>query len=419
MITYPDWFRVEKETYKIISRLSSINELSFYLHSPEQFIRRLAILRVGELKLSEGMGPLAEIIENLDEDSSNRSLAAWALKSISVYGQDEILVKDRLLTRFTGQETLKDVMGHISINDPFILPDSDFNLPESSFSRMVQVSSVDTNSNFVIENPFSWRGWIISFSHAASQKVLTALKSVWSVPGKMLKQLVQLIVSTVQHAAAGLSEIQHALHKIHSRLRAKKVRYNSVPSLENKKSALHSTTDRFTTLGERLVPAAAALIRTAKNHFAIITLSAAALFMLSLNISPVNRTVEKYSGINASQVNYFLYSLSGQFLTMVSEGASDLLYGEQTNMESNTTAKPIEPGQENSKSYTVTAKNGLTLRASPSSKSPPVGSLLAYQSQVTHLDISDPNSKKGNWYKVRTPDGRAGWVYSKWLKERR
>ncbi len=419
MITYPDWFRVEKETHKIISRLSSINELSFYLRSPEQFIRRLAILRVGELKLSDGIGYLSEIIENLDEDPSNRNLAAWALKSISSHGQEEILVKDRLLTRFSGQESLKDVMGSISIKDPFRLPDTDFVLPENSFSRAVQLSAVDTNTNFVIENSFSLKDWIFSLGSRAGQSITKALKSICAVPGKLLKQLAHLFVCTAQSAAAAISKIRYFLRKRSSGYWSRKPKRRPASSLQIKKGSLLPPSEKFAVLSERFVSTAAFLLRTVYHHLVIISLSTAALFILFINISPVNTTIEKYSGINASQVNYFLYSLSNQFITMVSEGASDLLYGEQSNTVPNTASKPMEHEQGKSQVYAITAKNGLTLRTSPTSKSPPIGSPLPFQSTVTYLDAGGPSSKDEGWYRVKISDGRIGWVYSKWLKERR
>lgn len=57
---------------------------------------------------------------------------------------------------------------------------------------------------------------------------------------------------------------------------------------------------------------------------------------------------------------------------------------------------------------TVTAPDGLRLRASNSTTS----AILGAYGRGTNVSISD---KKGDWYKVTTPDGKTGWMSGDWL----
>lgn len=57
---------------------------------------------------------------------------------------------------------------------------------------------------------------------------------------------------------------------------------------------------------------------------------------------------------------------------------------------------------------TVTAPDGLRLRASNSTTS----AILGAYGRGTKVSISD---KKGDWYKVTTPDGKTGWMSGDWL----
>lgn len=58
---------------------------------------------------------------------------------------------------------------------------------------------------------------------------------------------------------------------------------------------------------------------------------------------------------------------------------------------------------------TVTAPDGLNLRASNSTSS----KVLAAYGYGTKVSVTE---QKGDWYKVKAPDGKEGWMYGDWLK---
>lgn len=58
---------------------------------------------------------------------------------------------------------------------------------------------------------------------------------------------------------------------------------------------------------------------------------------------------------------------------------------------------------------TVTAPDGLNLRASNSTNS----KVLAAYGYGTKVSVTE---QKGDWYKVKAPDGKEGWMYGDWLK---
>jgi hypothetical protein len=70
--------------------------------------------------------------------------------------------------------------------------------------------------------------------------------------------------------------------------------------------------------------------------------------------------------------------------------------------------------------YQVTAVNGLNIRKLPDVDSEKItGNSLAFGSVVTYLSKSKSDSSGRLWYYILSPDGRAGWVSAKFLKEKK
>jgi len=73
----PEWYRTEKDTAKIIEKLGSVKELDFYLRNPDEYIRRLAILRLYRISDKESIFVLKELLDDPVESDDNKYLAAW------------------------------------------------------------------------------------------------------------------------------------------------------------------------------------------------------------------------------------------------------------------------------------------------------------------------------------------------------
>ena len=368
IINYPDWFRVEKDSAKIILQLSSIRDLAYYLRSPEQFIRQLALLRVGQLKLKEGISYLSEIIENHDESPENRELAAWSIKAISVRWGENFYINNRLLTHFTGEETLEDILGHIEIKDAEFPLNISFDFPQNNSPDILK-SCIDFSSDFIIDEPFPWKRWLISLFTAAIAGSFDIYKLVKTSPEKIFSNLNKLFISKCK-----------ALKKL------------------------------------RLLPAFFSLpLMAAKYYKFLIFLLAAALIILVLNVPSLREPIQKNTSIKVAWVTQLIRSLSSEFLAMVSEGASDLLntQGQSPNVPKTDVLLPKLP----SSFFIVTAKNGLSLRLKPKDSSPRISALMKYQTKVTYHGTEATDSNGIKWYKIETQDGKSGWANSKWLKE--
>lgn len=115
---YPEWYVLERDTEKTINKLSRIEELKFYLRSPDQYFRRLAILRINQLKLKDSISYLEEILDNTSENQINKELAAWSIKSICLKWNIELFVSNRLIYQFSGKEKYHEIY-KINIKDSF------------------------------------------------------------------------------------------------------------------------------------------------------------------------------------------------------------------------------------------------------------------------------------------------------------
>lgn len=95
----PQWYKVERETEKIISKLSTIPEIAFYLKNPNEYIRRLAILRLSQLRLKDSINVLNEILEDPLENQNNKELSAWVIKLVSSKWNIDLLLNSKQINK--------------------------------------------------------------------------------------------------------------------------------------------------------------------------------------------------------------------------------------------------------------------------------------------------------------------------------
>ena len=133
-VKYPEWFKLERGTEKTVNRLSRIEELRFYLRSPDQYFRRLAILRINQLRLKDGISYLEEMLDNDLESELNKKLAAWTIKSICLKWNVDLFISNRLFYQFSGKEQY-DEMYSINIEDS--CPPLHLKIPSSPVSEKI------------------------------------------------------------------------------------------------------------------------------------------------------------------------------------------------------------------------------------------------------------------------------------------
>lgn len=415
-INYPNWYKVEKETFRIISRLTSVKELSFYLRSPELFIRRLAILRMGELQLKEGLVYLTDILENHSEDQTNRELAAWAIKVTSMKWNEDIYITNRLLTHFTGNETIEDLLGSSEVKTPSYAPELNFNVPPSNSMDIIK-NYVEFNNDFIIEDTFSGKEWFDACYKTSKERFYDSYKLVLSSPGKLFSDVYTFFASKVKTFGTNANKIGSKIKIQKTKPKAVKSKHQnpltSFPHIST--NFIHSLQPKLLQIGRNSLWVIGMPFRFARTHKILTSFSMLMLFMFAINIPWISKPLEQHTNIKPNEINQIIYGLGNQFLTMVSEGAADLLNsGKETQEVSKPQTK--SSSQANLKVYIVTSKSGLSLRAKPSATSARIGSLMDYQTKVIYMNQEQKDQNGSIWYMVKTPDGKVGWASSKWLK---
>ncbi|MBP7177225.1 MAG: hypothetical protein KBA53_13550, partial [Thermoclostridium sp.] len=177
-IILPEWFQVELQTQKTITRLSGVHELLFYLNNPDEYIRHQAVMRLGQLGGKEIITPLNKIIEDSLEITLNRELAAWILKSTGLIGNDDYFIGNNYLDRFTGNEKLKDFY-YPSFTEGSSAPEYHFAasgigalLLEETL--MIRAESQETN----VEIPFSFAQWLKVWSKTKRDNLRKGLEAM-------------------------------------------------------------------------------------------------------------------------------------------------------------------------------------------------------------------------------------------------
>lgn len=216
--SYPQWYRVEKETENIIKKLGSIKELGPYLKNPDENIRRLAILRINELRLKDSVISLKELLDDPLESNINRELAAWTIKVICLHWNNDLFVSNKYLDKYSGKEKYTDIV-KISIKDS--LPSLKFNFTTSLFNSelMMESNEIRSSREIDIDLPFSVREWFSQYSGDILNDLKSIARRLPILLFRSLKFFVLLIASIVIKTA---KKIFAFLSELRAKSRAKK-----------------------------------------------------------------------------------------------------------------------------------------------------------------------------------------------------
>jgi len=368
----PDWYRIEKETGRIIRKLTSVKELDYYLKNQDEYIRRLAILRLGELKLKDSITVLKEVMDDHLENPLNKDLAAWVIKSVSIKWNIELFLSGSHLSKFTGKERYTDIC-KVSFQDftpavkfefSSLLVDSELGLDSGNLRSSEDIS---------FDMDFSFAKWFREYN----KDILRGIRKLFIRVPVLLFHLFKIILAAI------LIKVPVFIFKALKKL--------------------------------LFFP-----LRLILRHRKLIFASVIILYCL-LAFTPQGRIAShRFLGVNLMQVQRRAFQSSREILSYAwSEFKSIAGIEEKGELKTVPEIEPVLNTEDNIKrKYIITAKNGLNLRKQPNASSERVlDKALESNIIVTYLDKSYTDKSGRLWYYVQAPDGSSGWVYSKWLKE--
>jgi hypothetical protein len=454
---YPDWYKVEKETEKTVKKLTNIKELVPYLGNSDEFIRRLAILRINELRLKDSIVPLKELLDDPLESTNNKELAAWTIRVISLHWNTDLFITNKYLNKYSGKERYSDVC-KVTIKDS--LPTLKFSFSSSLVNSELKLESNDIRSSRDMEFDlsFSIKEWFLQYSH----EILDDLK-------QLIIKLPFLLFFCLKRAAVFIFMLISGIAKFSVRLfsniaikRGKKLRDRQVENVKTeeqlpKTERIYDKVKNYNNSGKSGAneiqmlrnsynktpygdnpyiekPSITKQIRKTVFYFFYILFS-------PLRLARQNKKV--LAGIIIAVYCFFTFTTQGKII-MYKHTGLDLM--EEQIKAINTTqqilayawsevedfleiSKPVPTNKEavieNENStdkaqaellqYKVSTDKGLNLRQEPNTASAKVA-LLPYNSIVTYVGESK-DTPTGTWHKLVTAEGKTGWASSNFLVE--
>ncbi|HEY9060244.1 MAG TPA: SH3 domain-containing protein [Pseudobacteroides sp.] len=444
-VEYPQWYSIEKETGKTIDKLTNTKELAFYLKNSNEFIRRLAILRINHLKLKDSINVLMEVMDDLLESDINKELAAWTIKSIISKWGLELFINHRILNKYTGNEKTLGIMS-LKIEDKW--SDSlKFEFSETFLKDELEsdTENLRQNEDLQLEFNFSPKEWFLVLSEQIAKNIRDNWMRVPGIVVRLLRKLAALIIPIliILPVKAVFRGFNRLIQVIKNKSRSKNYTNHSKNKTDSDFSInlLDSTAARkpyrdirdqkagfmelmknaaFNVVYVILTPLRLVL-RYRKWELAVLVL----LYLFFTYTYPGRVFVHKYTGMDLQekQSQVLKYSKTAvNNMVFKAEGIFKSLYNsviiaspEPAQVIEKT---PVPHSQSKQLKFIVTAKKGLNLRQAPDSTSnkPAIG-LLKYNSTVVYLNKSQTDKNGVKWYLIKATNGKQGWASSKYLKE--
>lgn len=447
---YPEWYRIEKETEKTVKKLTTLKELSPYLINSDEFIRRLAILRINELRLKDAIISLKELLDDPLETTNNKELAAWTIKVISLHWNTDLFITNKYLNKYSGKERYTDVC-KVSIKDT--LPSLKFDFTSSMFNSELQLESNDIRSSKDIDFdlPFSVKEWFSQYS----QDILADLKVLMiKLPIILFRGLKTAVVLTFAGIFTGFKCVIIIASKIRIR-RSRGAGNGNAPAAVSKEAAavnsknyyksgyyqesdLHSLRSSYNrefyhdgSIREKfsLVKYIKKLVfymfyilftpvRTVIKHKKLLIPILIALYCFLTFTTTGKMFTYKYTGLELIEVQTKVYNSAREILTYAWDEAQEFMgisgssHPDKAVEYENRENASIEASKSK---YKVIAKTGLNLRQEPDASSSKILK-LDYNLIVMYTGEFKETST-GTWFKVKTSDGTTGWAASKYLEE--
>lgn len=447
---YPGWYKVEKDTEKTIKKLTNIKELMPYLKNPDEFIRRLAILRINDLRLKDSIVALKELLDDPLESTKNKELAAWTIRLISLHWNIDLFITNKYLNKYSGKERYNDIC-KVSIKDS--LPSLKFNFTTSVVNSELQLGSNELTSSKDVDFdlPFSIKEWFRQYS----QEILDDLKRVLINLPFMAFKLIKTAVMFCFGAACGavrfcvriVSEISAARKD-----KTVKKNYNSAPveqpipgmdatgykhrytgdtalqmlrstyspscydtdSLTARQSPLKTLKNTvFNFLYVILGP-----VRLARRNKKVFVALIIAVYCFLTFTTQGKIIMYRFTGIDLMEEQKKIFDTSKEFLSYAWDEFEELINVKQPDVaqtEEILDNEPVVQQTQQQLQFRVLAGKGLNLRKEPDAASERIA-VLPFNSIVTYAGQTE-DTFSGKWYKIITMDGKTGWASSNFLEE--
>lgn len=416
-ISLPSWYLTEKDTASTIQKLTGIQELVFYLENPDAFIRRLAIIRTGQLKRKESYTLLMGILEDKLETEENHRLAAHLMSRLNDELNLGFFVNHPYLAGFPNSEETDDYL-NIRIIDT--LPDIKLNFEGSLIESQLNFDNEFIKSNIdesYAVTPFSLNDWL---HHVSARFLLNLKKGIRNISSILFTSLFikgpKLIFSFLASLPKRIATRKEAPVKSNIGKPVKILRVKSVTYTRKRPETYRLP------LGLKIK----GLIRGMLN---VVFMPFRVLFRLKWVILIFLVTIYGLLSFTTPGKSLLFriypqaYYLNNQFLSHAEEYAKNLIQSNETLagfLGRGDTASPqptIETTQsrEALKKMVVTASKGLYLRTEPKSS----GNRLVLMKQNTTVEFLGEEKSDGAgglWYKVRL-DNATGWANAQFLKE--
>jgi len=414
ILNFPEWYRIEKETKKTIDRLYSIKDLSSYLKNPDEYIRRLAIMRINELNLKDSIDVLREVHDDHLESQRNREHAAWTIKSIAQKWDMDFFINSKLLQKFTGSEKYPELQS-VTVVDS--LPNVNFRFS----SRLVSpsVNNEADNTKYIEEIKFDTAFPLREWYTLCTTEIATQLKNAAvTLPNAILKKtgrhllniaylifikLPLIILGFMSKAFSGRANKNSLSEEVY--YRKAHIRKKSSVRLFVKNCII------------KLLYIIIYPLRLVLRHRVFTALVFLSVYLMLTYTTPGRILTYRYFEVDLRVVQSDVFKTAKELTAYAWDDIREItgLYRD-VQLQSASEDLPNQHMLQNDLSFRVTARSGLNLRDKPDSvKGRPIDS-LAYNTIVTYLSQSQKDTNGKLWYMVQVPGGKTGWVYGGWLE---
>ncbi len=448
---------MERETEKTIQKLKTVKELDYYLQNPDEFIRRLAILRLRELTPKEAVHTLKDHLDSPTETPGNKYISGWILNSLLKGGNELLFMSSRYGTGLNGSERYEELFPIVSDKPPGAV---NFNFGSSPSYKAFSLDNEDIvlERDVYFDAAFDFGQWLKAFAVAALANSRNSFSAVPAVTGRFLKNIITHLSERKKNKRiksrmssepvkmrtdSGKSQTsprrRHTMRQNHTVMPENRtalpgnLRYVSQPSADSYYSlrkALYKKQSFFSCVKKGAFQMFYGLffpIRFVRRHMLASFTMLLAIYLLLANTDYGRAFTAKYFKLDLKTTQTVALQKLEVCTSYLSDSFNRLTGMDEWNKNSN--GSKANSGQvsvngdsgavSKGPAYTVNAKNGLNIRVSPSPGSDKVGSdPLEFGSTVVFLGKQETDKSGITWYNVEASDGRTGWVSSRYLKKK-